>query len=214
MNNFDGTARKLYSLGATLPQVAGMGARLCRMAATSDTARLRKYLGHGAPADIAGPDGRVALAEATRCNSVACTLLLLDSGASPSSLDPGGVLPLQDAALNNYTILALIISSRGGKLASTAHEGDLLLVRHAAYGDGKVVEELLNIGANPHAIDYDGRTYVQLGHLRFERDVVNFLMFLSSFACRALHVAASAGQLHNVAGVSNKLNLNHEPFGM
>lgn len=169
LNDWLALGTRLFARGAEIMHGQSLAARLCRLAVHDDSDQLKKYLRYGAQKDARNSDGRTALHSAARYGSVGCAKTLLEFDANVNLADPLGTTPLLDAAKKNNVVVANLLATAGGKLGNC----DQLLLEATAQGNGMMVNQLLQIGANPNLHNYDGRT--------------------------PMHTAAAHGQLHNLA---------------
>lgn len=105
-------------------------------------------------------NGRTPLHQAVAANATDSALWMLDTGQAPvNAADLQGETPLMRAAwLGNSTLVGALLE-RGADLAAFSRTGGTALhFAHAASSPSKaVIEQLLEAGANPEALDSDGK---------------------------------------------------------
>ena len=144
------------------------GSLLLRACALADKERVNKLLTETPQLiNFADYNGCSALHAATTYGHLDVVTWLLHKGANPNKSDRWGGSPLDDARRENHLDIAKVLRKHGGR-AGDVDQGAALL-KAAAAGDSRTVEDLLENGVDINSCDYEKRTATHMaassGHL-------------------------------------------------
>ena len=98
--------------------------RFTQAARTGDASKVVVMVEGGMPVDIAGGDGRTALAIAACYNQTDVVRCLLDKGANVNKQDLLGMTALHWASYNNHTDVMRMLLQHGARIGIRDYEGD------------------------------------------------------------------------------------------
>jgi ankyrin repeat protein len=138
----------LLAAGADIEVEVKGGARPLHLAAFNNRAYIvQRLLAAGADANAAQEDGSTALLEASAAGHAQIVQLLIEAGADPNR--GTAVLPLPSAALKNHSDCVQILLDGGADANAAEADGATALLKAAASGNLRCVEQLLAADANP-----------------------------------------------------------------
>lgn len=119
----------------------------------------RKILHSGSKLNVFDDNGDTPLIAAIRGDYTDFSLELLQAGADPKFTAPGGDTPLMGAAWQrNLTLAKEFVGRRVSINAANAKGITALMFASQTCLDGKMIQLLLDAGADPNAKDQDGAT--------------------------------------------------------
>ena len=120
---------------------------------------VKKAIGKGAEVD-AVIKGWTPLMWASQEGYISIVDFLLEAGADVNFADPGGFTPLKQAVGESHVDLAELLLLRGADVSfrCTTDGGGTVLHTAGAYGRTACVSLLLRYGADPKALDDDGKS--------------------------------------------------------
>jgi len=151
------------------------GSLMLRACSIADKERVNKLLTE-TPQLINFTDynGCSALHAATTCGHLDVVTWLLDKGANPNKSDRWGGSPLDDARRENHFAIAKVLRKHGGR-AGDVDQGAALL-KAAAAGDSRTVEDLLENGVDINSCDYEKRTATHMAASSGHLEVIKMLV--------------------------------------
>ena len=141
---------------------------------------LRILLGRGADPNALDEDGASVVDIALKAGSDDCASELIRAGGSASSADDGGATRLRAAACSgDVCLIERLVKAGLSPDAATADDGRTAL--HLAAGEGKlrVASKLVELGADVHFTDRQGRNALEIARAAGYYDLEARLRLLS-----------------------------------
>lgn len=182
----------LIESGAVIDQTSSSGVTALWLAASQGKSDCMKLLlAKGADASVSRSDGITALMTASVGGHLEAVRLLLEAGADPAATDNDGVTPLMNAAeggsLEVVKLLAEAAKEDAGYLDTWSETGFTAMIIAAAQGNSKVVEYLLEAGADPNAVHENGVTALMYAASNNYVDVLELLLKTGNVEIDAKH---------------------------
>ena len=127
-------------------------------------------------------DQRTCLHLAASEGNIHVVELLAAHGAEINAKDRWGGTPLQDAVREGHRAVAALLFERGSHLGMNDLTLAMAMCQHARLGKLESLEELVRTGADPNAVDYDGRSPLHIAAADGNKVIVQSLIALG---CRA-----------------------------
>jgi ankyrin repeat protein len=147
----------------------GSGVTPLVAAVRRDDAELVRLLAEaGADVNLLGDNGFTALHHAGEAAGGEVVTALLEAGASPEAETgaPYGFIPIQVAAFRNNPEAIEAFVAFGVPVDMRNEFFDATALHYAAFGDSvEAIEALLQLGADPQALQMDGHTPLQVAQL-------------------------------------------------
>lgn len=146
--------------------------------ATSDsevkTSLVLRLLRQGADVNVQDEDGSTPLINCAWSGGKDLVQILLKKGADVSKTNRQGITALTQAAIRKYSdIVEVLLNTDASK---DSNQLNIALIEMALYGDEKLVEKLLELGANVNAQDENGNTPLISAAWRGHVNVVKILL--------------------------------------
>jgi uncharacterized protein len=108
-------------------------------------------------------------------------LLLLNNGVCPV---PSALYQIEPSSDSSTLEILTLLSMAGFDLNSRLEDGETLLIKAAAQGENKFVEQLVKLGADVNLIDNDYESALSRAAFAGHEEVFNFLLPITSEALR------------------------------
>jgi ankyrin repeat protein len=134
---------------------------------------LKKALQDPAGVDAFSPDGFTALHFASYFSQPEAARLLLEKGANPESVakNPMRVMPLHSAASARNLEGARLLLEHGAPVDARQQGGWAPIHAAAQNGDGAMLDLLLKHGADPKAVNDDGKSSADIARVKGHTEI-------------------------------------------
>ena len=119
-----------------------------------ESAFLKALIQRGVSPDSTVPSGSTLLDDAAFVGATKCVQALLDEKADPNKIGRNGSSPLEDASLKGFAPIVVLLLDHGAAINQALYTA-------AGFGQLKVVELLLDRGANPNFCGKNQKTPYQ-----------------------------------------------------
>lgn len=152
--------------------------RFFRAVKTNKIADVKKMLDDGFDPNVWNTSGDTPLHVAARANHVDMATLLTDAGADPrkGKKDDNKHLPLDDAVNFGKPEMTEFLARQGGYLPGNTVDGWSLLHRACEKGKPRLVQALLDAGADGNEPTKNGATPLLIAVMRAQADVAEILL--------------------------------------